>query len=926
MQEDYALKQKAAQKLIYKIHTKQLKKANWNLTLPLDEALRDYPDCVVSINDSQMLRWIDELNQVTEYSEKVSHIKNQIRYIRRKPKDRDNRIKLKSLYQSLYKMQFQKDYVCVVMDSNKDYDRANLGFYINGIRFRRLLGTNGGVKTSTIVYVNEDLYPALAKRIDNGRDRTKQLVPAKFEAYRALTCSGSTPIPQPNGVIVVHDCMTKFKSDVILINTDTDGEPELTEEDGYEIEHDASDGNGMISPSYSRRVNEFLNGDGEHELTGFNCRNAWTKGMLYTFDFVDFAENVAGSYYVKDVWGDLRDVREADMILTESMLKLWDSYNSMEEYLEACKANHYEFAATKDAPEKLENVRDTNYQFLQDITMSDREIKELCKPTVSEILDVLGGDYRKSLAYLCGYGMDDYSAVHGRDDYIKALMIEPRMIDDPFVRHNIHTMIKKRIDDAKKGSLRIHANFAMLGTDLYALCQSMFDLPVTGLLCAGEIYHLYWINSGAEEVSCFRAPMTSMHNIRKMKLNRKNETLDWFRYIKTACLVNAWDTMLDALNGADTDGDTVFVTDDRSIVDNTLNSKTLMCLQRKATKKIPEERDIIEANKLAFNDDIGIVTNHVTSMIERRAGFDPDMEEYKKLEYRIMCGQEYQQETIDRIKGIICEPMPSYWYSHRDLKDIKDPDEREMAERICAQYKPYFMCYVYPGLKKSHQDYIKNSERGCLRRFGHYGIYNIDDLENCEDKTQDMEAFLKHYYSDRKIGEYDCTINKICWYFEKTFPKYGQMPKPKQFDYNILKAGVEYSQKDYAAISALYNDYLYGLQERMKALRKGEEKQDEESGAIREEMIRLFRMRASIACPNIVELCDIVLDICYQKEGSKQFAWDVAGEQIVANLLKKHGGVLSYPAAGGNEFTYGGENFSMKSVRVGDEADGNYSE
>ena len=719
------MKQKAAQKLIYKLHTKQLRRAGWNLELPLDVALKDYPDCVVALNDSQMLRWIDELNGVNDYSGQVNHIKNQIRYLRRKPKDSANRVKLKSLYNSLYRLQFQKDYICIVMDSNKDYDRANLGFKVNGITYRRLLGTNGGVKTSTIVYVNQDLWEILDTRINNGRDLNKELVPAKFEAYRALTCSGSTPIPQPNGVIVVPDCMTKFRDNVVLINTDTDGEPELTEADGYEIEHDASDGNGMISPAYSRRVNEFLNGDGEHTLSGFNCRNAWTKGMLYTFDFVEFAEKVAGGYLVKDVWGNMRDVREADMILTESMLKLWDSYKNWEDYEDCCRKNHYEFSATKDTPEELENVRDTNYQFLQDISMTQDEIRSLCAPTMTEIKDVLGGDYRKSLAYLCGFGMDDYGAEHGRDDYIKALMIEPEMINDPFVRKNIHSMIRKRIDDAKKGSIRISANFAMLGTDLYALCQSMFGLPVTGLLGAGEIYHRYWIDKGAEYVSCFRAPMTSMHNIRKMKLNRSDDTMHWFQYIKTVCLVNAWDTMLDALNGADTDGDTVFVTDNPEIVNNTLNSKTLMCLQRKATKKIPTEQDIIEANKLAFNDDIGIVTNHVTSMIERRAGFDKDMPEYQELEYRIMCGQAYQQETIDRIKGIICEPMPSYWYSFRDVRNIEDTEKKKLCEEICASYKPYFMCYVYPGLRKTHLDFVKSTERGCARRFASFGIFSI---------------------------------------------------------------------------------------------------------------------------------------------------------------------------------------------------------
>lgn len=912
------MKQKAAQKLIYKIHTKQLKRSGWDLDLPLQKAMEEFPDLIVSINDSQMLRWIDELNHVENYDDQVAHIKKQIKYWKKKPKSAESRSQIKSYYKSLYDLQFQPDYVCIVMDSTKDYDRANQGFSINGIRFKRLLGTNGGVKTSTIVYVNELLWPTLRSRIDNGRNMKKELVPAKFEAYCALTCSGSTPIPQPNGVIVVHDCMTQFKDDVIVINTDTDGEPDLQEVDGYEIEHDASDGNGMISPSYSKRLNEFLNGDGEHTLSGVNCRNAWTKGMLYTFDYVEFAEKVAGSYYVKDVWGDWRDVREADMILTESMLKLWDSYDGIEEYLECCKDNHYEFAVTKDTPEKLENVRDTNYQFLQDIHMADNDIDEICKPTEEEILAILGGDYRKSLAFLCGFGMDDQGAIHGRDDYVKALMIDKEMINDPYVRRNIYSMIRKRMDDAKKGSLRIHANFAMLGGDLYALAQSMFGLQVTGLLKRGEVYHRYWSDCGAKEIACFRAPMTSLHNVRKMKLNAEEETLHWFQYVETACLINAWDTMADALNGCDFDGDTVFATDNSVILKNATNPRTLFCMQRKANKKIPTEEDIVAGNKLAFNDDIGVVTNHVTSMIERCAGFSEDSDEYKILRYRIMCGQAYQQETIDRIKGIVCEPMPKYWYSYRDIKDAPRYFDKHLLDRVCAPYKPYFMCYVYPNLRKQYQDFEKNNQRNSRRRFAHYGISSIEELKSKKMKKKEVEEFLSHSETDRKIGENACTINRICWHFEKAFPHYNGLDKPDhEFDYRILKSGVEYSIKDFNAIQRLYLEYTHESQQYMKYLRKNGYITEDELPKTREDFLRKFMLKASVACPNEKELCDIVLDLCYQKEGSKQFAWDIAGGQIIQNILEKNDNVMCYPKRGGDEFEYGGESFEMKTVLVG---------
>ena len=47
-------------------------------------------------------------------------------------------------------------------------------------------------------------------------------------------------------------------------------------------------------------------------------------------DFRAFAEDVAKTYTIIDAWGHPRDVRDAQVILTTSMFKLWDAYESME--------------------------------------------------------------------------------------------------------------------------------------------------------------------------------------------------------------------------------------------------------------------------------------------------------------------------------------------------------------------------------------------------------------------------------------------------------------------------------------------------------------------------------------------------------------------------------------------------------------------
>ena len=142
----------------------------------------------------------------------------------------------------------------------------------------------------------------------------------------------------------------------------------------------------------------------------------------------------------------------------------------------------FRFAIAKTAPEELETERYTNYQFLQSYNLSDEDIDELIEPTLTEIEEVLGLDYKKSLLFLKGMDMTDKNVWKDTEYYIKALMIEPKMINDPYIRSQIYRMIKKKIQQAKIGVLKVNGNFAITGGDPYSLCQSMFGLEVTGLL------------------------------------------------------------------------------------------------------------------------------------------------------------------------------------------------------------------------------------------------------------------------------------------------------------------------------------------------------------------------------------------------------------------------------------------------------------
>ena len=66
-------------------------------------------------------------------------------------------------------------------------------------------------------------------------------------------------------------------------------------------------------------------------------------------------------------------------------------------------------------------------------------------------------------------------------------------------------------------------------------------------------------------------------------------------------------------------------------------------------------------------------------------------------------------------------------------------------------------------------------------------------------------------------------------------------------------------------------------------------------------------------CPNEDELCNIVLDLCYTHNNSKQFAWDMCGNVFIKNLLKENNNTIFYPTIDLNgDVEFCGEKYRME--------------
>lgn len=898
---------KTAQRYVFKIHSSRLRRAKWHLTLTVNQARENKE--LITVNESQLMRFIDELNGMENAVSHVCGLKSQIQRLKTETNLAVSRPRIKKLYEELDKYQFQKDYVCVVLDSSNDYRRlCQNGFQINGIRYRRLLGTTGGIKSNTIVFVNELLLPELKRRLNNGRNLTKPFTPAKLEAYNALICSSSVPVSMPNGVVVVPDCITHFQAQVIELNDTGPDEPIMKHLPNKEITLIDSDGYGLAMPQLMKRWGDEI---GEHFLLpACVIRNSFCKGTVFPVDFQMFAQEHSVTE-ITDVWGNTHDIRRIELVLTASMLKLWDSYASMDDYLYNCEINHYTFAITKASEQALENTRTMNYQFLQSYDFTDEQLDALIAPTVTEINDILSDDYRKTILYTKGTRLNDDNVRYLDNSFSTALMIEPEMKNDPYVKNQLYTMIQKRINDAKVGVLKVPANYSFVSGDPYSLCQSMFGLNVTGLLKAGQVYSKYWAEQGVDKIVSFRAPMISHNNIRLLNVVHNAEMDAFYQYMTTPTIFNSWDTCADAMNGFDKDGDCVINTALPLLVNNTKTLPAIVCVQRKAPKCVPSEDDIVQSNIDSFGNAIGAVTNKITSMFEVQARYPKDSREYRILDYRIKCGQLYQQNAIDKAKGIEAKPMPAKWYSQNAVKSAHNSRSWQNRQ-LLADKKPYFMQYIYPAEKTKMMEYCKKSNEKCLMRFR----MTLGELQNKKEKTPQESAFLDCFRQKMPLGAAPCTVNKICWKIEKAFDNL-KIFQQEPFDYSILKSNADYSKQMYAKIKKVYDRYQRETSAYMQYA-KSERISSEERQMQKYHLKEQFKRQCLEQCPNEQALCNIVLDLCYPKsQHSKQFAWDICGDVFIQNLLKRKNYKITYPALDENgEIEFNGQHFSMKTVQL----------
>lgn len=874
---------KLQQYYVFKVNTSFLKRNGYKTKLSLDDARRS--GMLVSLGDSQMLRTLRDIKKIETNEEEISSLIIEQKKIKRKRSSASNSEKLKEIGKSLDEKLFVEDIISVFVDDVRHYDYIGKnGFYINGKKYKRFICGAGQARRNNAIFINELYENEMYRTLNNGRNENIEITPAKYSAYFGLASSSSTKVTTPR-FCVVQDFEIKRKEMVDYIEEVQFGD-DIVSECEKEITFNIWDGQGIISPEFAKVWSDDLGI--EYIPSAFIIRANFIKGMVCTIDFHKYSEQI-NKNFITDIYGNEINVNDIDIILTKSQFKMFDAFQTFQNYIDNCSKNKLNWGVTRVTPKNENKYCFLNYQFIQVLKLNEQQIKNLSQKTLEYFNNVINGDIESSILYLLGknsfiFDKDIFSNIH--DNVLKAIILNNSLKDDPYVKNYLIKSLNKKIKESYIGNLLIDGQYTMMISDPYAFMEYVFGLPIKGLLKRGEYYNKYWIDKGLKKVAAMRSPLTYRSEINILKLKENEQIRYWYQYLNTGNVYNVFGNDCLIHGGSDFDGDIVCITNTKEIIDGAYSGLPIYYDTKKAPKEKINKDELYIHDIKGFNQKIGFVTNCATSGFALLESFKEDGRERRELIDRLKRFRKEQGNNIDATKGLVIKPFPVHWTKWKKVEPNMTPSEIEELEfqnKIVINKRPLFMRWLYSGYNKKYIDFVSRFDTRSKMRFNK----GINEILNSDDNSEDENLLKNFYYKYNPFIETNCIMNNVSRYMESSI---RQIKSHANNAFSKKNVKILQNKRIRANKENIKN--IYSLYEKYKKEKRNfleiTDKDGTQKYKTAEQYNKSIRQMAYEFVSDGSEIANIAVDICYtiHPNDNKSFAWNVFGDEIVENVIK----------------------------------------
>jgi len=920
----------------YKFKSSRLKEFNYDIELPFNKA-KELKE-VVALADNQILR---SIRDIRKHSIKYKHIENlfkerNIRKQRYHSIENSNRII--EIQDRINRTMFIPDYITVVIEHRSHYKKIfNEGVTVNNKRYSRLSCSSGQARVSTVVLCCEEIIDELKTRLNNGRDLTKQFAPSKFNAYFGLAGSSTYLVSEPK-FIVVKDFINidKFKANYVIEkdwNIDDDIEKR---EIGMELNR--TDGMGLISPKQAEKWAKDL---GLNWIPSQFCiRQSFIKGMLCTFPIHRFCQDINnGEYIVDTIYKDSKgnyikaDLREYDVIISESQFKLWDSYPDINTYINNCHKNKLYWGVSQYTPQEAKNILKLNYQFIQTLNLNQDNIEKLSQQFVDWICGVSYDNIYYTLLFLLGVNNTKnsikYYLINSDNYWIKSLLINPELKNDKYIQTKIRNLLKVRIQNGCMGDIFVDGNFQVLVYDPYGFMQHVCGLEVTGLLKKDEFYSNYWNNRKINKINGMRSPLTYRSEHVILNLIKDDETEKWYKYCRLGIILNYHGHEVVNFGGADVDYDILATTSNQEIINGVFKNELPVVYSPPTPEKIIfSDEDLYKADTFSFGSIIGSITNKssngyaLLSNIEDKYGNDSD--EYKITLSRLKQCCKAQSAQIDKAKiGREVKGIPKIWV-YKQIINVDDSEEiikkKEFHNSILLNKYPYFFKYLYKTANKKYKKYCEMNEITCHQKYK----ISFKKLKELDRLSFEQKEFIDNFYKYMPLTYSNNPMNLLCKYIEGINFEINKKIKSLD-DSNIISIYINkehlYTNEEYKEVINILNQHINKIRYNKILFNDVANDYNYDDNIIQDFKIDndLLEQELNNFCSDVYLVTNILIDYFYKDKisSNKDILWNTYGKYIYNNVKNNTIDNPKFPFPNKyGKINYLGLNYSLKELNI----------
>lgn len=914
---------KLQQFYVYSFDYERLKNCNFDLHIGVIEAQRN--EELITLADNECLRAIRRLTEHPFDSAgemELEHLITEKKKIIKQLDESDNRINLRQINDKIHSLLFIGEYASVVLPngiSKKAYSSfVKNGFKINDVEYVWLMCGASQQRTNRLIFCAKPIYDALDDILSCGAKISEISLP-KYNAYYALSGSASHPVSTPKWVVVPDKEIQMTK---LVDWIDDDG---IVSRKDMQLNFNLFDGMGLISPQFAQQWAYDI-GVFDYLPYGYIFRAPFLKGLVVVCDFHKFASEVAHKDIIIDIYGNSHNVSDVDLILTKSQFKLWNYYKSIDDYNSKVEKSGMGWGISRISPKVENNVVRTNYQFIQVLDLPKSRIEMLCYDTVSWVRGVLCGDFVYTQLYFLGkIAMKDdpvevWNSV--QDSITKALLLEPRLINEPYIKDKVARSVGKRIKESYIGKLQVDGTFQFMIADVYALMEHIFGLEVKGLLKENEHYSNYWNKKNKTEIVAMRAPLTWRSEVNLLHLKNTQDMQEWYKYLTGGIIYNVWgcDCMLHA--DSDFDGDLCMTTSSKVFIDGAKNILDVGVPITYNTPKAPKQtfnKKILPLVVYSGLDTrIGYITNLSTTMYEMQSQYPINSKEYKLINSRLKFCRKAQGIEIDKAKnGSTSQSFPKEWTTYQPIEEMDSEDvknNKNLSNSLMVKKRPYFMRYLYSQYNKEYTNFVNDFNKYSFIKFGQ----EFKEVQRTSKNKIDYDAMMEYYNFKNPLLETNGTMNRICRFMEQQLEGVKRKTHTVTSDeiYEWLVSS-EFVVDDSKLNSLLAKKQEYDDFKKSRMLKESKYSTYESwYKSLREECLENISS-------NLLELTNLALYICYKlyPNRKKDFVWDIFGSGIVKNLCNKYDSVnIPYHNEDG-DIVYLNENYSIANIPINSEND-----